>query len=236
MQRQGFFSTVDIAGPTPPLARLPQGIQQNHIRLPNPSKGETKREKLLTSLVRYRLKLEAEALKLYQEKSAEEITKAVRERASITGQLFQCSREEIEWALANAHRSEHDILNNGVDVDVMGLTVEGVPLDATSRAIDTKNEGIITQQNRASRRLWLGLKYWNGEPVLHKARMVSKPSKRMWLDTKGIARVIRGAQAGEVKGMTKIGEIMAVSTDKGIMDARECVERQIGGQPLARFY
>ncbi|EMC94460.1 hypothetical protein BAUCODRAFT_73861 [Baudoinia panamericana UAMH 10762] len=94
----------------------------------------------------------------------------------------------------------------------------------------------LEHPNRASRRLWLGLKYWDGMPVLRKAQMVSKPTKRIWLDSRDLGRLVRGRAAGQVKPITRIGEILAVTTDKGIMDARECVERQIGGMPLCRIW
>ena len=99
-----------------------------------------------------------------------------------------------------------------------------------------ETEGIVTRGNRASRRLWLGLKYYESSPVLSKAKMISKPTKRIWLNSRDLGRVVRGSQAGEVKALTRVGEIMAVSTDKGIMEARECVERKIGGMPLCRVW
>jgi ribosomal protein S8 len=92
----------------------------------------------------------------------------------------------------------------------------------------------VTQTNIASRRLWLGLKYWNNEPVLSKMSMVSKPTKRIWMDVEGLGKLVRGRDAGYVKGLRKPGECVFVSTDKGIMEARECVERKIGGMLLCR--
>jgi ribosomal protein S8 len=92
----------------------------------------------------------------------------------------------------------------------------------------------VTQQNIATRRLWLGLKYWNNEPVLSNLKMVSKPTKRIWMDVEGLGKVIRGQRTGEVQGLTNVGECLFVSTDRGILEARECVERKVGGMLLAR--
>ncbi len=78
------------------------------------------------------------------------------------------------------------------------------------------------------------MKYWNNEPVLGKMEMVSKPTKRIWMDVEGLGRVIRGREAGHVKGLTRPGECLFVSTDKGILEARECVERRVGGMLLCR--
>lgn len=92
----------------------------------------------------------------------------------------------------------------------------------------------ITQSNIATRRLWLGLKYWNNEPVLSRMSMISKPTRRVWMDVDGLGKLTRGRSAGAVKGLTKPGECVYVSTDRGILEARECVERKIGGMLLCR--
>ena len=129
---------------------------------------------------------------------------------------------------------------DGLTLQAMGQSITGqavAPLPPHLR--DPKNletEGVVTQANRASRRLWLGLKYYDGMPVLSKARMLSKPTKRIWLDSFELGKIVRGGYAGEVKGMARVGEIVAVSTDRGILEARECVERGVGGMVLCRVW
>ncbi|KAL9095916.1 MAG: hypothetical protein Q9165_001914 [Trypethelium subeluteriae] len=95
-------------------------------------------------------------------------------------------------------------------------------------------EATVTQENVATRRLWLGLKYWNNLPVLSEMRMVSKPKQRISLTYPEIGRIVRGREAGYVKGLTRPGECLFVSTDRGVLEARECVERKIGGMMLCR--
>jgi len=92
----------------------------------------------------------------------------------------------------------------------------------------------VTQSNVSTRRLWLGMKYWNNEPVLSEMKMVSKPTRRIWMDVEGLGKIVRGSRAGYVQGLTKPGECLYVSTDKGVMEARDCVERKIGGMLLCR--
>ncbi|KAJ9606494.1 hypothetical protein H2200_009455 [Cladophialophora chaetospira] len=92
----------------------------------------------------------------------------------------------------------------------------------------------VTNQNIASRRLWLGLKYWNSAPVIEKMELVSKPTRRIWMDVEGIRRLVLGKKSGYVKGATRPGECVYVSTDVGILEARECVERKIGGMVICR--
>ena len=92
----------------------------------------------------------------------------------------------------------------------------------------------ITQENVASRRLWVGLKYYNSRPVLEKMRLVSKPTRRVWMSVGDIGGLVRGERRGYVNGLRGIGESMFVTTDRGILEARECVERRIGGMLLCR--
>lgn len=142
----------------------------------------------------------------------------------------------------NKFVTERELELEGVDVDVMGLTVSNQPFEKPvpkhyEDPWQLEEEGVVTQANRASRRLWLGLKYWDGMPVLSKARMLSKPKKRIWLEYEELSRLTRGKQAGEVKPLTQVGEIMAVNTNKlGLLEVRECVERKLGGMPLCRIW
>ncbi|CAK4031653.1 37S ribosomal S8, mitochondrial [Lecanosticta acicola] len=168
-----------------------------------------------------------------------------------TDQLEQTAfeLEDIE-AIAGkeAYITEQDIRRNGLTIEAMGLQIpnQAVTLPMADRRGRTaaenqdpgmmETEGVLTQQNRASRRLWLGMKYYDSKPVLSRASMISKPTKRIWLNNSDIGNLVRGRRAGEVKPMTQIGEILAVSTDRGIMEARECAERRIGGMVLCRVW
>ncbi|KKK19588.1 hypothetical protein P175DRAFT_0501447 [Aspergillus ochraceoroseus IBT 24754] len=93
----------------------------------------------------------------------------------------------------------------------------------------------LTQTNVASRRLWLGLKYWQSEPVLGKMTMVSKPTRRITIDVAGLRQVIRGEKSSYVEGLRSPGESLYLSTDQGILEARECVEKKLGGLVLCRI-
>lgn len=116
--------------------------------------------------------------------------------------------------------------------------VRGGPTPPPQHALlghpDTSNVEPVTQSNVASRRLWLGLKYWQSEPVLGKMKMVSKPTRRISIDVAGLREVVRGKKSGYVEGIRSPGESLYLSTDRGIMEARECVEKKVGGLVLCR--
>lgn len=99
---------------------------------------------------------------------------------------------------------------------------------------DSPTAQIEIPKNRALQRLWLGLKYWDNEPVLSKMTLVSKPTKRIWVSSHDLGVVVRGHEAALVKGLTKPGECLFVTTDRGILEARECVEKKLGGMVLCR--
>lgn len=92
----------------------------------------------------------------------------------------------------------------------------------------------VTQSNVASRRLWLGLKYWQSEPVLSKISMISKPTRRIHMDIEGLRDIVRGKKSGYVDGLRSPGECLFLSTDRGVLEARECVEKKLGGLILCR--
>ncbi|KAL6716558.1 hypothetical protein ACLMJK_006125 [Lecanora helva] len=92
----------------------------------------------------------------------------------------------------------------------------------------------VTQANVASRRLWVGLKYYNSKPVLEKMRLVSKPTRRVWMSVGDLEGLLRGQKRGYVEGLRGIGEALYLTTDRGIMEIRDCVERKIGGMLLCR--
>lgn len=140
----------------------------------------------------------------------------------------------------NSQRTLRDLNRDGVTVSAMGLEIENQPWERPPHQDPDHldDEGVVTQSNRASRRLWLGMKYWDGLPVLKKARMLSKPTKRIWLNAHELGGLTRGKGAfkEQIKPLTQVGEIMVISTDKGIMEVRECAERRIGGMVLCRIW
>ncbi len=78
------------------------------------------------------------------------------------------------------------------------------------------------------------MKYWNNEPVLTKMSMVSKPTKRISMNAEELGRLVRGRDTGFVTGLRRPGECLFVSTDRGILESRECVERKVGGMLLCK--
>ncbi|KAL1900172.1 hypothetical protein Sste5346_002482 [Sporothrix stenoceras] len=105
------------------------------------------------------------------------------------------------------------------------------PPDPAAVLTGTHIDEVVTTANVASRRLWLGLKYWNNEPVMRKLKMYSKPSRIVRMPLEDLEKVARGFPVGMVKGLT-LGECLFLSTDRGIIEVREALAKKIGGQVL----
>ena len=95
----------------------------------------------------------------------------------------------------------------------------------------------VTSANVSKMRIWLGLKYWDGKPVLSKAQIISKPSRLMTANTSELGRLTRGFPAnlkgGVVPGLN-LGECLFVSTSRGVLEAREALARKVGGVLVCR--
>jgi small subunit ribosomal protein S8 len=90
-----------------------------------------------------------------------------------------------------------------------------------------------TQENIATRRLWLGLKYYDNEPVLSKMSLVSKPTQSIWMGVEALRAIASGKDCDYVRGLQP-GEAIFLGTDRGLFELREAIERQVGGQLLCR--
>ena len=49
-----------------------------------------------------------------------------------------------------------------------------------------------------------------------------------------LERLSKGDQSGYVRGLRGVDESMYVSTDRGMMEVRDCVEKRTGGMVLCR--
>ncbi|KAI1432832.1 ribosomal protein S8 [Xylaria sp. CBS 124048] len=91
----------------------------------------------------------------------------------------------------------------------------------------------LTNANVSNQRLWLGLKYINGEPVLRHITSISKPKRPITAKLAALDKLVRGFDANYQRGLS-LGESLFVRTDRGTMEAREAVEKKLGGLLMCR--
>jgi small subunit ribosomal protein S8 len=85
------------------------------------------------------------------------------------------------------------------------------------------------------RRLWIDLKYRADErPVLEQLTVVSKPSRKLLMDSSELLRLATGRRAKFVKPLV-LGEIGLVNCGKaGWFEVKDAIRRGLGGEVVAR--
>lgn len=91
----------------------------------------------------------------------------------------------------------------------------------------------LTWANVARSRLWIGLKYWDGRPVMQTIKPVSTPKRKITMQLPALERIVRGLPSKAFPGLT-LGESLFLTTDVGVLEAREALERHRGGLLLCR--
>lgn len=79
-----------------------------------------------------------------------------------------------------------------------------------------------------AKKLWIGLKHRDGQPVLRRMNLVSKPSFRVVVSKEELGRLLVGKRARNVPGVG-IGEILIVKTPEDRREGRTNAERYMEG-------
>lgn len=116
---------------------------------------------------------------------------------------------------------------------LIASVTRGGPRPPPPEALSAAETEPVTTANVATRRLWVGLKYWNNEPVLREVEPISKPSRLVTAKVKELSRVARGFPVRQIKGLN-LGEMLFLSTDRGVLEVREALDRKVGGLVLCR--
>jgi small subunit ribosomal protein S8 len=98
------------------------------------------------------------------------------------------------------------------------------------------------QASEPAKRLWVDMKYSSDDrPVLRHALPISKPSRKIFLDSRELLRLITGRRAKFVSPL-QLGEIAIVhciqtegeAKGEEWLEARDAVGRGLGGEVIAR--
>lgn len=121
---------------------------------------------------------------------------------------------------------------------VLGLYKEGFLLSVQRGDLQgpDKTYTPTTFDNVATRRLWLGLKYRNFQPVLRHLHLVSHPNRRVFGTHKDLMGLCSGTPFGKVQPLG-LGEVMFVrikDKNNSVIEIQEAVRRHLGGEILCR--
>lgn len=91
----------------------------------------------------------------------------------------------------------------------------------------------LTSSNLTQRKLWLELKYRHGQPVLTELRCVSKPSRKVFASALELQAFAAAAgRMGGKLGNQHMGQVTILNTVFGIIDLKEALKKDVGGEVL----
>eukprot|EP00842_Homolaphlyctis_polyrhiza_P006023 jgi/Hompol1/6421/HPOL_003481-RA len=90
----------------------------------------------------------------------------------------------------------------------------------------------ITPDNIAQRRLWLDLKYRAGESALSRMQLVSKPSRKVNASFEELCAIAAARRAGPLLKPQQVGQITILKTEYGIIELKDALRKQVGGEVL----
>ncbi|KKA26783.1 hypothetical protein TD95_003150 [Thielaviopsis punctulata] len=109
----------------------------------------------------------------------------------------------------------------------------GGPTPPDPETITTAVPEPVTYKNVSTRRLWLGLKYWNDKPVMSNLKSMSSSKRWVTASLSELHRLARGLEANQIPGLN-LGESLFLTTDIGVLESREAIEKRRGGLLLCR--
>lgn len=128
------------------------------------------------------------------------------------------------------------ILNFSIALHRAGLIssiTRGGPTPPPLETLLTATPEPVTTANVATRRLWLGLKYIDNQPLMYSVKSITKPTRPIQATLAQLHRITRGFDTPYMQGL-KLGECMFIGTNLGVLEIREALQRKVGGLVIAR--
>jgi ribosomal protein S8 len=140
----------------------------------------------------------------------------------------------------NAFRARHQKI--ALDHNTQNLGICSILLRAgfisnlTRGTIESPSPEEFSNVPEAQRRIWADLKYRDNRPVLNDMELISKPSKRIFMDLAEIRLLCTGRRAQQVQPL-RMGEIAVVRTkskEHQWLEAREALLLKLPGEVICR--
>ncbi|KAF9445596.1 ribosomal protein S8 [Macrolepiota fuliginosa MF-IS2] len=142
--------------------------------------------------------------------------------------------------LQNAFRARHARI--AVDHSTQNLGILSILLRSgfvsslTRGTIASPSPADFHNVSEAQKRIWADLKYRDDLPVLSHMELVSKPSKRVFMDVNEIRLICSGRRAGTVKplGMGEVAVVKTKDKENEWLEAREALALKLPGEVVCR--
>jgi ribosomal protein S8 len=142
--------------------------------------------------------------------------------------------------LQNGFRARHariSVPHTTQNLGILSILLRaGFLTNITRGTIEAPSPEKFVDASEAQRRIWADLKYRNDRPVLESMHLVSKPSKRVFMDTNEIRRLCTGRSAKTVKplGMGEIAILRTSNREYEWLEAREALQLHLNGEVICR--
>ncbi|KAG6856486.1 hypothetical protein H0H87_003954 [Tephrocybe sp. NHM501043] len=142
--------------------------------------------------------------------------------------------------LQNAFRARHK--NVVVDHSTQNLGILSILLrsgfisNLVRGTVAAPDPHLFHSTGDAQRRIWANLKYRDERPVLNHMELVSKPSKRVFMDVSELRLICSGRRAQTVKplGMGEIAVVRTRDRENEWLEAREALQLGLSGEVICR--
>lgn len=140
----------------------------------------------------------------------------------------------------NAFRARHRRI--AVDHTTQNLGILSILLRAgfisslTRGTIDGPSPDAFHEASEAQKRIWAELKYRDDRPVLTSMSLVSKPSRKVFMEISEIRRICSGRRAQTIKplGLGEIAVVKTKSKENEWLEAREALQMRLDGEVVCR--
>lgn len=142
--------------------------------------------------------------------------------------------------LQNAFRARHariSVPHTTQNLGVLSILLRsGFITNITRGTVEAPSPEKFGEAGEAQRRIWADLKYRNDRPILENMHLVSKPSKRVFMDINEIRRLCTGRSAKTVKplGMGEIAILRTNNKEYEWLEAREALQLRLSGEVICR--
>ncbi|KAJ3054476.1 hypothetical protein HK097_001721 [Rhizophlyctis rosea] len=106
------------------------------------------------------------------------------------------------------------------------------PYPATTSPSHPQSETVRTPFTKSPPKLWLDLKYRHGEPVLKEMKTISKPSERVFASVDELKAVAAARNVSKQLRGRELGQVTVVDTVFGILELKEALRKNVGGEVL----
>ena len=140
----------------------------------------------------------------------------------------------------NAFRARHKLLcvdHNKQNLGVLSILLRaGFLVSLTRGTVEGPYTEAFHTVGDAKKRIWAELKYRDDRPVLAQMELISRPSRRTFMDIGEIRRICSGRRAQQVKplGMGEVAVVHTNNKEHEWLEAREALRLGLDGEVLCR--